>query len=205
MTIQAWFPTFIYHSPLLRTNWKRFNNELLKECYQIRDNDPEGLKWSKKNYPGGYTSYSSMCRLQKLSSTFMELEKKIRRHVLAYAKHLDLDLEGRELTMTDCWLNIMPKQVTHGLHIHPVSTISGTYYVKTPKGCSSIKFEDPRLTKFMAAPPRRADCRPENKAHVRYPAEAGKLVLFESWLRHEVPPNPVEAERVSVSFNFNWF
>jgi uncharacterized protein (TIGR02466 family) len=37
------------------------------------------------------------------------------------------------------------------------------------------------------------------------PAEAGKLVLFESWLRHEVPPNPVEAERVSISFNYNWF
>ena len=205
MPIQAWFPTFIYHSPLRRTNWKRFNNELLKECYQIRDNDPEGLKWSKKNYPGGYTSYSSLCRLQKLSSTFMDLEKKIRRHVLVYAKHLDMDLDGRELSMTDCWVNIMPKQVTHGLHIHPVSTISGTYYVKTPKGCSAIKFEDPRLTKFMAAPPRRADCRRENKAHVRYPAEAGKIVLFESWLRHEVPPNPVEAERVSVSFNYNWF
>ena len=31
------------------------------------------------------------------------------------------------------------------------------------------------------------------------------VLLFESWLRHEVPPNPVRAERVSISFNFNWF
>jgi hypothetical protein len=31
------------------------------------------------------------------------------------------------------------------------------------------------------------------------------LVRFESWLRHEVPPNPVAAERVSVSFNYGWF
>jgi uncharacterized protein (TIGR02466 family) len=37
------------------------------------------------------------------------------------------------------------------------------------------------------------------------PATAGKLVLFESWLRHEVPPNPVAAERVSISFNYGWF
>jgi uncharacterized protein (TIGR02466 family) len=36
-------------------------------------------------------------------------------------------------------------------------------------------------------------------------AEAGKLVLFESWLRHEVAPNPVDAERISISFNYNWF
>jgi len=37
------------------------------------------------------------------------------------------------------------------------------------------------------------------------PAEAGTLVLFESWLRHEVPPNPVAAERISISFNYSWF
>ena len=36
-------------------------------------------------------------------------------------------------------------------------------------------------------------------------AEAGNVVLFESWLRHEVPPNPVDAERISISFNYNWF
>ena len=37
------------------------------------------------------------------------------------------------------------------------------------------------------------------------PAEAGNVVLFESWLRHEVPANPVAAHRVSISFNYNWF
>jgi uncharacterized protein (TIGR02466 family) len=37
------------------------------------------------------------------------------------------------------------------------------------------------------------------------PAKAGQVVLFESWLRHEVPPNPSSADRVSISFNFSWF
>jgi uncharacterized protein (TIGR02466 family) len=37
------------------------------------------------------------------------------------------------------------------------------------------------------------------------PARAGQVVLFESWLRHEVMANPVATERVSISFNFNWF
>jgi uncharacterized protein (TIGR02466 family) len=36
------------------------------------------------------------------------------------------------------------------------------------------------------------------------PAMAGHIVLFESWLRHEVLANPVAAERVSVSFNYQW-
>jgi uncharacterized protein (TIGR02466 family) len=29
-------------------------------------------------------------------------------------------------------------------------------------------------------------------------------VLFESWLRHEVPMHRCDAERVSVSFNYHW-
>ncbi len=105
--------------------------------------------------------------------------------------------------MTDCWANIMPRGVVHGLHLHPLSTISGTYYVQTPRGCAGIKFEDPRLERFMAAPPRRPDAK--HRPWVVLPAEAGHLVLFESWLRHEVAPNPLKTERVSISFNYGWF
>jgi uncharacterized protein (TIGR02466 family) len=77
--------------------------------------------------------------------------------------------------------------------------------VRTPRGCSGLKFEDPRLERFMAAPPRKAKARRENKVWVTVPAEQGKLVLFESWLRHEVAPNPTAAERISISFNYSWF
>jgi uncharacterized protein (TIGR02466 family) len=31
------------------------------------------------------------------------------------------------------------------------------------------------------------------------------LLLFESWLRHEVAPQARAAERVSISFNYSWF
>jgi uncharacterized protein (TIGR02466 family) len=205
MSTQAWFPTLIYNAPLQRGGPGALNRELLKECLQLRDFDEEGRRWSEKNYPGGYTSYHSLPRLHGMSSTFMELEKAIRRHVLRYAKQLDFDLTGRELVMTDCWVNIMPTGVAHSLHLHPLSTISGTYYVRTPRGCAGLKFEDPRLSRMMAAPPRRAECGRENKQFITYPAEAGRVTLFESWLRHEVAANRTGSERVSVSFNYNWF
>ena len=106
--------------------------------------------------------------------------------------------------MTDCWVNIMPEHAAHALHLHPLSLISGTYYVRTPPGCPGLKFEDPRLDRFMAAPPRRANARPANRPHVTYPAIAGNVILFESWLRHEVAPNAAPGERISISFNYNW-
>ena len=205
MTIKPWFPTFIYSAPLTRTGTSQFNVELLKECYQVRDYDEEGREWSERNYPGGYTSYGSMAQLHRFSSTFTDLERRINRHVKDYAKHLEMDLRKKRFAMTDCWVNIMPRQVVHSLHLHPLSFISGTYYVSTPPGCSKIKFEDPRLDKFMAAPPKLPKTRPENQQFVSYEVEAGHLVLFESWLRHEVSANQSETDRVSISFNYNWF
>jgi uncharacterized protein (TIGR02466 family) len=145
-----------------------------------------------------------MSQLQHFSSTFSDLEKRLTRHVRAFAKHLEMDLRGREIRMTDCWVNIMPEQTAHSLHLHPLSFISGTYYVRTPKGCPGLKFEDPRLSKFMAAPPKLPGARDENRMYTTYPAEAGNVVLFESWLRHEVPANRVTEERISISFNYNW-
>lgn len=205
MKSHSFFPTYVYHQPLQRQGADKFNRELIRETAQIRDFDIEGQRWSKSNYRGGYTSYGSLDKLHQFSSTFMDLQGKIDRHVRTYANELEFDLEGRELIMTDCWVNVMPTQTVHGLHLHPNSTISGTYYVKTPKGCSNIKFEDPRLDRMMAAPPRKPDCRRENRQFIEIPAEAGKLVLFESWLRHEVAANPSRSERISISFNYNWF
>ncbi len=204
MPIRAWFPTFIYSEPLQKTGLARLNVDLADECRRLRDYDDAGRKWSAKNYPGGYTSYASMNELHRFSSTFTDLEKKLTRHVRTFARALDMDLRGRTIRLTDLWVNIMPETTSHSLHLHPLSFISGTYYVVTPPGCSGLKFEDPRLSKFMAAPPKLPGARRENKIHVTYPAEAGNVILFESWLRHEVAANRVAEERISVSFNFNW-
>jgi uncharacterized protein (TIGR02466 family) len=204
MSIQSWFPTFIYEAALEKRGGLAFALELEGECRKIQEQDADGQTWSKKNYPGGYTSYGSLCRLHKMSSTFMELEKKITRHVKKYTRHLDMDLRGCRLEMTDCWINRMSAQATHALHLHPLSIVSGTYYVKTPPGSSHLRFEDPRLDKFMNAPPKMPKCKTENQPYVSYPVEPGKIILFESWLRHEVASNLI-ADRISISFNYNWF
>jgi uncharacterized protein (TIGR02466 family) len=203
--IHALFPTLVYASALQRGDARDFNRQLLKECRQLRLDDAAGRHWSDKNYPGGYTSYGSVHRLQSVSPTFESLRKKLERHVALFAAAVEWDLQGRDLAMTDCWVNIMPRGTVHSLHLHPHSTLSGTYYVQVPKGSPGIKFEDPRLDRFMAAPTRKHQARRELRPWVTYEAAPGRLLLFESWLRHEVVPNAANAERISVSFNYNWF
>ncbi len=204
MPVRSWFPTLIYSEPLQPSGLVRFNAELADECRRLREFDAAGRRWSAKNYLGGYTSYASMNELHRFSSTFSALEKKLLRHARAFARTLDLDLHGRTVRMSDCWVNIMPPMTAHSLHLHPLSFLSGTYYVSTPRGCPGLKFEDPRLSKFMAAPPKLASARPSHRTHVTYPAVAGHVILFESWLRHEVAANRIDEERISISFNFQW-
>jgi uncharacterized protein (TIGR02466 family) len=205
MPVASLFSTRVYTANLSRGTDDDLNVRLLRECRQIASEDTAGQAWSIANYPGGYTSYSSRSRLHQVSPTFGRLEKRIDRHVRSFSNSLDFDLAGRKLVMTDCWINVMTQQVVHGLHLHPLATLSGTYYVRTPRGCSGLKFEDPRLDRFMAAPPRKRRSRKENQVWVTVPAEQGRIVLFESWLRHEVAPNPTVTERISISFNYSWF
>lgn len=204
MSIQTWFPTQIYYEALQKKGLVAFNRELRTECYQLQEMDDEGRAWSAKKYVGGYTSFASHAELHKMSSTFMSLEQKISKHVATFSEALEFDLGSGSLQMTDCWVNIMPAQTTHSGHIHPLSVISGTYYVQTPRSAAGIKFEDPRLDKFMAAPPKQPVCARRNKQFATFKAKAGNVVLFESWLRHEVPASITTEDRISISFNYNW-
>jgi uncharacterized protein (TIGR02466 family) len=191
------FPTLVYTAALQARGARAFNLQLLREIQQLRHDDGAGQRWSRSNYPGGFTSYASANRLHQISPTFAGLAHKLAPHVRTFCRQLKLEPAQRKLVMTDCWANIMPAGVMHGLHLHPLSTISGTYYAQTANGTPGLKLEDPRLDRMMAAPRR--------GAWVLVQAHAGHLVLFESWLRHEVPVNTARMERISVSFNFNWF
>ena len=202
--IQSLFPTFIYFAPLKADGLTQINKELKAESLKISEIDEDGLKWSAKNYRGGYTSYGSMSQLHQFSTTFDDLRKDIDKHVAKFVKHLEMDINPKELQMTSCWVNIMPTSVHHSMHLHPLSVISGTYYVQTPKNCSAIKFEDPRLDSFMASPPRKSTAKVHNKRYHALEPKAGHVVLFESWQRHEVPANDSNQERISISFNYDW-
>ncbi|HEY8278833.1 MAG TPA: TIGR02466 family protein [Bdellovibrionota bacterium] len=201
MPTTSYFSTQIFSD---RWNASRLNVQLLREIQDLSELDTAGRTWSRENYKNGFTSYASANKLQKISPTFEKLEKWISGKVNAYAKRLELDLQGGRLKMTNCWANLMRANTHHSMHIHPLSVISGTYYVSVPTGAPAIKFEDPRLPLMMHSPPRASRARRENRTHIEVPARPGSLVLFESWMRHEVPLHSGRSPRVSVSFNYDW-
>jgi uncharacterized protein (TIGR02466 family) len=188
------FATHIQQAPLrLSANTQA---ELIRTSLKISEIDEAGKKWSKKNYGQGYTSYGSLSRLHEQFSVFDVLKKKLDAEVARYAKAAEMKFETGELLLSSLWVNVMPKACYHAFHLHPLSVVSGTYYVSVPKGTSPLRIEDPRASLMMAAPPRQTqtDLHPKN----------GDVILFESWLKHEVPPHQSAEPRISVSFNYDW-
>jgi uncharacterized protein (TIGR02466 family) len=197
---QDFFATRIYRAELAGA--AKLNRRLEAAALSLARDDRAGLRWSEKHGYPGYTSYASRGDLARSFAEFARLEKSIGRHALAFAKELYWDMRGLKPVCDSLWVNVMAEGGSHTSHIHPNSVLSGTYYVKVPEGAGPIVFEDPRLPMLMAAPPRRKSAPREFRTHVSETPEAGTLLLWESWLRHEVPLNRAEGHRISVSFNY---
>ena len=205
MAIRHLFATPVYEASLSTDReFENFNAELEAVCRMLAAEDMAGRAWSKAHGYGGYTSYASLDDLPQRDPAFGDLKTRLDRHAKAFAKDLAFDLGRGRLKLDSLWVNVLRPGAAHSGHIHPHSVISGTVYVATPKGSSALKLEDPRLPLMMAAPPRRADAPDEARAFVYLQPEAGTVLMWESWLRHEVPANQAKAERISISFNYGW-
>ncbi|WP_299407804.1 TIGR02466 family protein [uncultured Roseobacter sp.] len=202
--IESLFVTRLYRAALSEQGQPIDTAELEASCWSIAEDDEAGQDWCDENGYPGYTSYASLTDLPYRFPIFKDLVKVLNKHVKAFAKDLEFNLDGRKLKLEDIWINILPPGGIHTSHIHPQSVISGTTYVTVPPSASAIKFEDPRLPMMMAAPARVKDARPEMRSFHYVTPEAGEVLLWESWLRHEVPLNMAEEERISVSFNYSW-
>ena len=202
--IKSLFVTRLYRAALSEQSPKVDTEELENSCYVIAEDDDAGQEWCEENGYPGYTSYASLTDLPWRFPIFADLVKALDKHVMTFAEDLEFDLDDRKLVLEDIWINILPEGGTHSSHLHPHSVISGTTYVSMPDGTSSLKLEDPRSARMMAAPPRRKDAREELQTFVYAKPAVGDVLLWESWLRHEVPMNMAEDERISVSFNYKW-
>ena len=201
--INTVFATPLYHASLTEQGDIDLD-DIERSCWSIAQDDEAGQKWCEENGYPGYTSYASLTDLGWRFPVFAELEKLLDWHVARFVEELDWDLGNKAVTLEDLWINILPEGGTHSGHIHPHSVISGTTYIAMPVGASAIRFEDPRLPQMMAAPPRRKDARNGLKPFVYVTPKVGDVILWESWLRHEVPVNMSEEDRISVSFNYRW-
>ena len=204
MTTRDLFVTRLYRARLNDHGPGVSSDELEAACLAIAEDDAAGEAWCDENDFPGYTSYASLTDLPWRFPIFADLVSALDAHISDFARDLAFDLGEKALTLEDIWINILPEGGIHTAHIHPHSVISGTTYVAMPEGTSALKLEDPRLQMMMAAPPRLANAPEGLRTFVYETPKVGDVMLWESWLRHEVPMNMAAENRISVSFNYRW-
>ena len=133
---------------------------------------------------------------EKLVDLITELANHATSHLFAYYKTQDELKWGMAL-----WANVNRAGQYNNTHIHPGATWSGVYYADTgspvPEQPHSgdITFLSPILPQtysfFTKALPSQYTIKPE----------AGRMVLFPSYLQHQVHPYWGEQPRISVAFN----
>jgi len=195
---RALFPTLLYDAEL---GDAALLIELAHSIRTLAVDDHAGRRWSREHGYKGYTSYASLNDLPRRDPAFADLAKLLVRHATTFAADLAFDLR-RKPKLDSLWVNLLKPGGHHTSHIHPHSILSGTLYVEVPPGSGAIRFEDPRLGLMMAAPKRRDDAAEALRPFVTVEPRAGQLLLWESFLRHEVLPGTARAERLSISFNF---
>ena len=198
MPVRSLFATRLYETEI---GDEALFAELAHSIRTLAEDDEAGQRWSREHRYPGYTSYASLNDLPRRDPIFADFAKLLSKHASRFARDCAFDL-ARKPRLDSLWVNLLRGQGHHSGHIHPHSIISGTLYVEAPKGSGAIRFEDPRLPQMMAAPTRRPDAAEELQPFVKVQPRPGLLLLWESWLRHEVLPGSNRGERLSISFNF---
>jgi len=111
--------------------------------------------------------------------------------------------KAKEMEITGCWANVHPASSLHRAHSHPNNFLSAVYYMTVPPDGNQIAFFDPRMQHYILTPAV-AQSNAYNSEHLFFEVEEGMLILFPSWLVHQVPAGDGDASRISIAFNVNF-
>ena len=98
------------------------------------------------------------------------------------------------------WTQDYKEGDTHHCHEHGINGISGVYWVRANETAGKLRLHNPNsITQYVSAIDRTnqwtsvvADITPEK----------GKMVIFPSYVKHEVLPSGTDAIRTTIAFNF---
>ncbi len=190
MIKESLFPTIIYIKDLPNANELNFYLEKYIIEWSNRD---KGVSKTNRNGWHSQTDMNHRKEYEPLIKELFQMQKEI-----IQEEYLDI-----EPKLGNMWANINPPGGYNQSHIHPNSLFSGAYYVKAQSNSGRLNVIDPRPGVQQFMPPRKKGKVPrELWRESYYEPVPGRLIMFPSWLWHQVEPNQSNDIRISVSFNF---
>ncbi len=121
-------------------------------------------------------------------------------HIKNYVKEVIKPKDEIDCYITQSWLSITKPGESHHGHNHPNSIISGVFYIATVEE-DNITFYNPNVF-IKSIRILSLEYTEWNSTSWSFPVNNNKLILFPSWLEHEVKVNEkATTDRISLSFN----
>ena len=166
----------------------KYEDSIEKELKHV-----EGIEWKQQVANANFKTKDSYLtkheQLKNLTSFFKECIDDYCNTIIN---------SDQRLVITQLWGNRNPKGSKHHEHVHPNSIISGVFYLRQDPKLPPIQFSKSNQ-EAMKLDPRKYNT--YNAETFLLPCTSGELILFPSNLRHSVPVNQGDEERISLSFN----
>lgn len=191
--IHKLFPTPVFQFKV--KNYEDLNKNLTKYIYELKKNDQVGIKRSNVN---GWHSKNFKIEKGNIPYNFVK-------SIHGYVKEVIVDGFGwkyipEKVGITEIWAIINKKNTFNQSHNHPNSYLSAAYYVKAPTNCGDIHFYDSNEVKKFYKPPTDNLTELSTTGFAIKPEE-GNLLVFPSYMYHDVGSSLSDEDRIVISFN----
>lgn len=113
-----------------------------------------------------------------------------------------LQLAPIPLEVERAWINLFRPGSQEAQHSHDGSLLSATYYVDATEGCGDLVFPDPvSARRSHRAFTNTTGSSVFNVPEILVKPQAGRLIMFESWMQHSIQCNKSDKVRISLAFN----
>ena len=165
------------------------------ECYKEKKDDVLGRSISNIN---GWQS--KFVAFDKYDEIYKVL-KIISLNANVFIEDMGVD-EKYKFSINEYWININSKGSFNAPHTHPQSLFSCIIYIKTPKDSGNILFLQNQILQLGLGGYTKNN-NFYNFESIKYEAIEKRVIVFPSYLLHQVQENKSDEDRISIAFNFN--
>jgi len=149
------------------------------------------LLFTNSEHNSNFYDTSKSIRLMEKLPEFFELAKD---QSTSMIRDSNIIISENTMLTISAWIQDYQLKQFHSIHNHPRSLLSGVYFVRADQGAPPLILYNPNPGQIMVSDN-------ENDKMYEVEPERGKMVIFPSYLFHEVLSNDNNHNRTVLAFN----